>query len=209
MSNYVDVIIDEKVYSLGGSDNSDYIQMVAAYINDKIQTLKAQPYYYKQSTDTRNVMAMLSIADDYFETKQNVEDLKKELQAHAPEVNKLKKQILDVNSMLEQMERQLNAGAAREEQAKAEIAEVEQALEGTVEKDLEDMEGLKETIADLEIQLEECKTGDIYQIKQESEQAKQQAADLDSDLQETKQQKEMAETSLEQAKTDVAAHEAT
>ena len=43
MSNYVDVIIDEKVYSLGGSDNSDYIQMVAAYINDKIQTLKAQP----------------------------------------------------------------------------------------------------------------------------------------------------------------------
>src|SRR5699024_8810323 len=181
MSNYVDVIIDEKVYSLGGSDNSDYIQMVAAYINDKIQTLKAQPYYYKQSTDTRNVMAMLSIADDYFETKQNVEDLKKELQAHAPEVNKLKKQILDVNSMLEKMERQLNAGAAREEQAKAEIAaleEVKQALEAHVEKDLEDMEGLKETIADLEVQLEECKTGDIYQIKQELEQAKQQAADL-------------------------------
>ena len=32
-----------------------------------------------------------------------------------------------------------------------------QALEAHVEKDLEDMEGLKETIADLEVQLEEVK----------------------------------------------------
>ena len=49
--NYAQVLIDGNVYTLGGSEEQEYLQKVAAYINDKIGILKAQPGFTRQNKD--------------------------------------------------------------------------------------------------------------------------------------------------------------
>lgn len=83
--NYAEVLIDGKIYTLGGSEDEHYFQRVASYINDKTSQLKKQTGFTKQSQDYQAVMVELNIADDYFkmmdealEAKQQKEDMEKE-----------------------------------------------------------------------------------------------------------------------------------
>lgn len=83
--NYAEVLIDGKIYTLGGSEDEHYFQRVASYINDKTAQLKKQTGFTKQSQDYQAVMVELNIADDYFkmmdealEAKQQKEDMEKE-----------------------------------------------------------------------------------------------------------------------------------
>ena len=83
--NYAEVLIDGKIYTLGGSEDERYLQRVASYINDKTAQLKKQSGFTKQSQDYQAVMVELNIADDYFkmldeslEAKQQKEDMEKE-----------------------------------------------------------------------------------------------------------------------------------
>ncbi len=46
---YIDVLIDGKVYSLGGSETEGYVQQIATYLNGKIFQLKAQPGFLKNA----------------------------------------------------------------------------------------------------------------------------------------------------------------
>ena len=49
--NYTQVLINGNVYTLGGAEDAEYLQKVAAYINEKIAVLKAQPGFTRQNKD--------------------------------------------------------------------------------------------------------------------------------------------------------------
>ena len=53
---YIDVLIDGKVYSLGGSETEGYVQQIATYLNGKIFQLKAQPGFLKMPEDYQSIM---------------------------------------------------------------------------------------------------------------------------------------------------------
>ena len=38
--NYTQVLIDGKVYTLGGSEDEGYLQRAASYVNEKVNTLR-------------------------------------------------------------------------------------------------------------------------------------------------------------------------
>ncbi len=65
-----EVLINGNVYTLGGAEDAEYLQKVAAYINEKIAVLKAQPGFTRQNKDYQEVMIYLNLADDYFKTLQ-------------------------------------------------------------------------------------------------------------------------------------------
>ena len=67
---YIDVLIDGKVYSLGGSETEGYVQQIATYLNGKIFQLKAQPGFLKMPEDYQSIMTYLNLADDYFKEKE-------------------------------------------------------------------------------------------------------------------------------------------
>ncbi|MEG0687254.1 MAG: cell division protein ZapA [Hungatella sp.] len=67
--NYAEVLIDGKIYTLGGAEEEHYLQKVASYINEKISQLRRQEGFSKQSQEYQAVMVELNIADDYFKTK--------------------------------------------------------------------------------------------------------------------------------------------
>ena len=68
--NYTQVLIDGKIYTLGGSEDEAYLQKAASYVNEKITTMHALPGFSKQSADYQQLMLLLNIADDYFKTKE-------------------------------------------------------------------------------------------------------------------------------------------
>lgn len=40
--NYAEVLIDGKIYTLGGAEDENYLQRVASYINEKTAQMKRQ-----------------------------------------------------------------------------------------------------------------------------------------------------------------------
>ena len=71
--NYTQVLIDGKIYTLGGTEDEAYLQKAASYVNEKIATMYAIPGFSKQSADYQQLMLLLNIADDYFKAKENAD----------------------------------------------------------------------------------------------------------------------------------------
>ena len=67
------VVIDKKEYNLSGFEQEDYLQMVAAYINQKITEMNQQESYKRIPQDMKNLMLQLNLADDYFKAKEQAE----------------------------------------------------------------------------------------------------------------------------------------
>ena len=80
------VVIDGKEYNLSGFEQEEYLQQVAAYLNQKLQEMYQQESYTRIPQDMKNLMLQLNLADDYFKAKEQAEtatgkfsDLEKEI----------------------------------------------------------------------------------------------------------------------------------
>ena len=104
--NYTEVLIDGNIYTLGGSEEQEYLQKVAAYINQKIGILKAQPGFTRQNKDYQEVMIYLNLADDYFKTLQEAKMLRVQKNDLEKEIYSLKHELIGVQMKLDaQMEK--------------------------------------------------------------------------------------------------------
>jgi cell division protein ZapA len=106
--NYAEVLIDGKIYTLGGAEDQDYIQKVAAYINNKISELKGQPGFTRQSKDYQQVMIYLNLADDYFKTFQEARAFQEQKEELDREIYSLKHELIGTQMKLEALEEKLN-----------------------------------------------------------------------------------------------------
>ena len=104
--NYTEVLIDGNIYTLGGSEEQEYLQKVASYINQKIGILKAQPGFTRQNKDYQEVMIYLNLADDYFKTLQEAKMLRAQKNDLEMEIYSLKHELIGVQMKLDaQMEK--------------------------------------------------------------------------------------------------------
>lgn len=99
--NYAEVLIDGKIYTLGGSEEQEYLQKVAGYINQKIGILKAQPGFTRQNMDYQEVMIYLNLADDYFKTLQEAKMLRAQKDELEKEIYSLKHELISVQMKLD------------------------------------------------------------------------------------------------------------
>ena len=65
-----EVVIDGKVYTLSGYENEEYLQKVAAYINNKIAEFDDMDEYKHLPGNMKSTLIELNIADDYFKAKK-------------------------------------------------------------------------------------------------------------------------------------------
>ena len=75
-----EVVIDGKVYTLSGYEGEEYLQKVAAYINNKISEFDGIEDYRHIPLNMKNTLIQLNIADDYFKAKAQVEKLERDLE---------------------------------------------------------------------------------------------------------------------------------
>lgn len=88
------VVIDGKVYRLsGGSDN--YLQKLASYVDGKISELKTQAGYNKLSTEYRDILLALTIAEEVFKLKEEIEVFNQDSRDREQELYELKQEVVD------------------------------------------------------------------------------------------------------------------
>ncbi len=103
-----EVIIGGKMYTLSGYEGEEYLQRVAAYINNKINEFNDMEDIRRFSVDMKSVLVELNIADDYFKAKDRIEKLERELERKEKELYELKNDLIS-----EQMKAETNEETAR------------------------------------------------------------------------------------------------
>ncbi len=101
---YTKVVIDGKVYNLAGQEEEQYLQRLAAYVNHTIAMLKEQGGLQKQTTEIRNLMIFLQMADDYLKEKDAAEEKQQRLSELETQTYDLKHNLVTCRMQLEQLE---------------------------------------------------------------------------------------------------------
>ena len=106
--NYAEVLIDGKIYTLGGTEDEHYLQRVASYINEKTSQLKRQEGFTKQSQEYQAVMIELNIADDYFKATNRAAVSERQRDEMEKESYGLKHELVTTQMRLENTTKELN-----------------------------------------------------------------------------------------------------
>ena len=85
--HFTEVLIGGKVYTLSGFEGEEYLQKV--------------------SSDTRNVLLALNIADDYFKAKKQGDSLENDIELKDKEMYDLKHELISAQIKLENAEKEL------------------------------------------------------------------------------------------------------
>ena len=83
-----------KNYHTGSYESPEYLQKVAAYLNQKISELSQSAGYNRLSVDTKHTLLALNIADDYFKAKSQVDTLEEDMEAKDRETYDMKHDLI-------------------------------------------------------------------------------------------------------------------
>lgn len=125
--NYAEVLIDGKIYTLGGTEDEHYFQRVASYINEKTAQLKRQEGFTRQSQEYQAVMISLNIADDYFKATNRAAVSERQRDEMERESYGLKHELVTTQLRLENVTRDL-------EEKKEELLRLKKELEKAQEE---------------------------------------------------------------------------
>lgn len=104
--NNTEVIIDGKIFTLSGYESEDYLQKVAAYINNKITEFKQDEGYKRQNMEVQKVLLDLNIADDYFKAKKQADSLEIDLELKDKQLYEIKHELIAAQIKIESNEKE-------------------------------------------------------------------------------------------------------
>lgn len=119
--NNTEVIIDGKIFTLSGYESEEYLQKVAAYINNKISEFKKDDAYKRQNIDVQKALLDLNIADDYFKAKKQADALENELESKDKQLYEIKHELIAAQIKLE-------TGEKEQEDLKKQISDLQKDI---------------------------------------------------------------------------------
>ena len=123
--NYIDVIIDGKIYNIGGFESEAYLQKVATYINNMILDFKQNENYRMQNMDMQRILLEINIANDYFKAKKQGGALESDIEAKDKEMYDLKHELISVQIKYENAEKALDKLKAENQELQMKIVQLE------------------------------------------------------------------------------------
>lgn len=124
-----EVLIGGKVYTLSGYEGEEYLQKVAAYINNKINEFNEMEDVRRFPVDMKSTLLHLNIADDYFKAKERVEKLERDLEQKEKEIYDLKHELISCQIQLESVEKTQHELESKNKELLLNKARLETALE--------------------------------------------------------------------------------
>ena len=114
--NNTEVILGGKVFTLSGYESEEYLQKVAAYINNKLAEFNKDESYRRQSAEVRANLMYLNIADDYFKAKKQAEASEKQEDEKEKQLYDLRHEVIETRikqesalKLVEEYKEQVNA----------------------------------------------------------------------------------------------------
>ena len=132
--NNTEVILGGKLFTLSGYESEEYLQKVAAYINNKLAEFNKDESYRRQSAEVRANLMYLNIADDYFKAKKLGDSLQSETENKDTAMYDLKHELIAAQIQLETANKQI-------EELKEEINKYQKNVV-RLETELEDLRSL-------------------------------------------------------------------
>ena len=126
--NKTEVLIDGKIYTLSGYESEEYLQRVATYINNKLAELKKLDGYARLSQELKSILLELTVADDYFKAKNQVEMVEEELAQKDQELYDLKHELISTQIKLEDAAKELEALKEQATEYQKQIVKLETEL---------------------------------------------------------------------------------
>ena len=126
--NYIDVIIDGKIYNIGGFESEAYLQKVASYINNMIMEFKQNENYRMQKMDMQRILLEINMANDYFKAKKQADLLENDLEIKEKEVYDLKHELIVSDSKAEATEKELKEALDKIKELEKEIVRLQTEL---------------------------------------------------------------------------------
>ncbi len=105
--NYTEVLIDGKVYTMGGNEDTGYLQKIASYVNHKLKELRSQAGFSKLEEDYQQLMLEINMADDYFKAQEKADELKRQKEEIERDVYGLKHDLINAQIKLEKAQGQI------------------------------------------------------------------------------------------------------
>lgn len=124
-----EVVIDGKVYTLSGYEGEEYLQKVAAYINNKFSEFDSIEEYRHISPAMKNTLIELNIADDYFKAKEQVIKLERDIENKDKEIYDLKHDLISNQIKTENAEASMKELEAENKELILNKSRLEAALE--------------------------------------------------------------------------------
>lgn len=128
----IEVIINNKRYTLSGYESEEYLQKIASYINGKHSEFRSRDIYKFMDSELRNILMQINIADDYYKTLDKLKEVKAEGESKSNEIFDLKHEIISVQTKLTLAEKE-------KEDLKKELNEAQKKIV-RLETELNDME---------------------------------------------------------------------
>lgn len=104
----VEVIINNKRFTLSGYESPEYMQKVATYINNKYAEFKKKESYNKLDDYFKNVLLEINIADDYFKALHKLDEKEEENKEKSNELYNMRHEVIMAQSKLEAMNKELD-----------------------------------------------------------------------------------------------------
>ncbi len=120
-----EVIIDGKVYTLRGYESEEYLQKIASYLNSKTAEFKRNESYGRLTTDYRNILMQINIADDYLRLQRDNESMREEVAAREKDLYDLKHEVIATQMKLETTEKSLQEARKEAEESAKKIIRLE------------------------------------------------------------------------------------
>lgn len=180
--NYTEVYIGGRVYTLGGFEEEEYLQKVAAYVNTRASELRTQQGFLRLAADYQNVLLQLNLADDVFKTRRQVAAAEKRLSSQEKETYNVKHDLVAAQMKLEAVTEELENTAGQLEQERQEAknaAEKRKALEKELAAAKKELEEVKDQLEESQLEVE-IAGEDMAAVKDELEKAKQRISQLES-----------------------------
>lgn len=131
--NDVEVIINNKRYTLCGYESAEYIQKIATYLNNKFSEFKLQDGYSTLDTDTKSIFMALNIADDFFKAQKQVAEISMDVELKDKEIFDMKHEMISMQTRLESAESKLKQMKEEYDATKGDIIRLETELKAAKE----------------------------------------------------------------------------
>ncbi len=128
----IEVIINNKRYTLSGYESEEYLQKIASYINSKHIEFRNRDAYKFLDAELKNILMQINIADDYFKTKDKVKELQIENETRSNEIFDLKHEVIATQAKLDSAQREFEDLKKEIYEAQKKIVRLETELSDAV-----------------------------------------------------------------------------
>ncbi|NLC18673.1 MAG: cell division protein ZapA [Clostridiales bacterium] len=126
--NDIEVIINNKRYTLSGYESEEYLHRVASYINNKHAQFRNKDAYKFLDAELKNILLQINIADDYFKTLDKLEELKKENESKSNEIYDIRHELITSRTMLDAAHKEIEELKKELNEAQKKIVRLETEL---------------------------------------------------------------------------------